>query len=94
VKHPALHDAATLRALYVGERLSVRAIAGRLGVAPITVCYWLRRHGIEARPGGWDPAGRELRAARRRELARIRSRARRAAATGNRCRGSGQELGA
>lgn len=41
-----------LRRMYIDERLSSIDIAARYGVNPSTVCKWLRRNGIKARPVG------------------------------------------
>ena len=45
-------DADRLRALYIGEGLTVHEVAAHLDCAPITISRWLDRHGIETRSGG------------------------------------------
>lgn len=50
--HPVLRDRRRVTRLYVERRLSLSAIAKKLGVCNVTVLRNLERHGIERRPCG------------------------------------------
>lgn len=62
-KYPELQDPAWLRARYVEDGLSLDGIAELVDFdcSAVTVGYWMRKHGIPARPRtSRAPAGRSV----------------------------------